>query len=907
MSEPAPAADAKIRMRLNGREIAADGSRAATLADLLRETCGLTGTKIGCETGDCGACVILVDGRQALACLTPALRADGREITTIEQRDDPLLERLRRAFADHGAGCGFCAPGLLISSLDLLRRAPKPSRRRIAEALGGIRCGCGGALKAIDAVEAVANGGAEKQSAPAGALNVGRSMQRIDAQRAMEGATALGDDGAPHDCLFVRAIRCPFPRAAFAAQDIEAWRATHPGVAAVITAADIAGVNLLAGEPHARPLFAQGEARFRGDIVAAIVGERDALARLSPDDGPFDWTPLPPLTDAARAADDGVRAIDPRRSGNVAMRAHLRRGHVAAGHAQGSLTVEGEFETSAAAFAAVSEKGWAEWGGDGVLSVHVGARAYAACRDRIAAMLAVPAHAVRIVPTQRAGGGACDPATPALLALACAVTKRPVRLCCAPSESVAAAMRRPARINARVSAAADGRLVAFEMRGDFNAGAYLPDGADPAGLAALHAAGPYAIAHVRCRTRAILTNEPPAAAGGAAGRIEAAIAAETLLDELAERIGMDRWAFRRLNAIGHGDMTPTGQTLAASAGLPQCLDALKLDWEQAMWEAQMQNATHAERYRRGVGVACLWSGCGALSESGERRARLTLDRDGRLVFRSDVQDFGDGALTALVQIMADELGMPTSAFECETDDDTPARDAPPHFFVAGRAAMLAARDMRRKILRLANMGSRARLSLKGRELQAQEGETRRSIDLGAMTHEKGVVFSGDGVFSPAVSALDWDGQGAPFAAYSFGAQIAEVEVDMLLGRVKVLHVAAAQDVGRAVNPQLTEDRIRAAVTQGVGVALMQETDPGHLDAARGRIAPGVAEAPRVTVRLIEDREPDGAFGAKSLGGSALIATAPAILNAIRHATGVAARKIPLRPDRLWEAMRLRGA
>lgn len=919
MNDATPITAEKIALRLNGRKVEIDGGGAATLADLLRDICNLPGTKIGCEAGDCGACTVLLDGEQICACLTPPQHADGKSVVTVECRDDPLLDKLRRAFLAHGAAqCGACTPGMLMAAADCLNRAPSASREEIADAIGGVLCRCTGYVKIVDAIHAVASGEIAPPHPLSGALSVGRSIPRIDGWAKVSGTDIFGADDAPADSFWVRAVRSPYARASFIFGDLVAWREAHPGVEAVLTAADVPGQNRFGvfATTRDQPVFAEGETRFRGEAVAAIVGAREAVERVRDDEFPVSWTILPPLASIAAATAEGARAIHASHPDNVLTRGYLRRGDVAAGHARGSVTVENEFETSFVEHAYIEpEAGWARLNEDGGVEIHACTQAPMLDREAVAIVLGIDEERVRIVPTTCGGGfgGKLDVSVQPLLALATRATKKPARMIYSRVESMASTTKRhPASIRARASATSDGHLSSVEMRADFNTGAYASWGPTVANRVPVHASGPYKVPHVRCRTRAIYTNDTPAGAFRGFGVPQAAIATESLMDDIAERIGMDRWALRRLNALGHGDVTATGQKLVASAGLPQCLDALKLDWEQAMWEAQMHNATRADRYRRGVGVACMWYGCGNTSLSNPSRMRVTLDRDGKLTFWNGAVDIGQGSSTVLLQIMADELGLPVEDFDCVIGDtaftpDAGKTSASRQTFVSGRAAMLAARDMRKKIIRLANVGSRARLSLKSHELHVQDGEARRIIDLRAMAHEKGVVFSGDGRYDPPTTPLDEDGQGIPYATYGFGAQVAEVEVDMLLGGVKVLHIAAAHDVGRAINPQLVEGQIHGGIAQGLGLALMEEFTPGRTENLHDYLIPTVGDMPRITIRLIEDREPEGPFGAKGVGEPALIATAPAILGAIRHATGVTMRKVPVLPHRLWEAMRLHRA
>ena len=428
-----------------------------------------------------------------------------------------------------------------------------------------------------------------------------------------------------------------------------------------------------------------------------------------------------------------------------------------------------------------------------------------------------------------------------------------------------------------------------------------------AGRVPVHGSGPYKVPNVRNRARAIYTNETPAGAFRGFGVPQAAIAHETLLDDLAGQLGLDRWHIRRLNAIGNGGTTPSGQRLDHSAGLPACLDALKPDWDAALARVAAFNAPGARR-QRGVGIACMWYGCGNTSVANPSTMRIALGHDGRLTFFNGAVDIGQGSSTVLLQIAADALGLAPERFAMVVGDtdltfDAGKTSASRQTYVSGNAARLAGASLRAKILMLANAGPNAALALDGARLTIADGEASRVIDLSGLEADaEGVVLDGVGTWDPPATALDANGQGSPYGTYGFAAQMAEVEVDMRLGTVKVLAIVAAHDVGRAVNPTLTEGQIHGGIAQGLGLALMEEYLPGRTENLHDYLIPTVGDMPAVKIHLIEDAEPTGPFGAKGVGEPALIATAPAILSAIRHATGVTVRQVPVLPHRLWAVL-----
>jgi aldehyde oxidoreductase len=904
--------DMALTLSVNGAEHQVTAPPFAPLADTLRERLGLTGTKIGCDAGDCGACTVLIDGEQACSCLVSSAQAEGRAITTIEARH-PIIDRLREAFLARGAAqCGICTPGMIMAATDLLSRNAKPSRSEIEDGIGGVLCRCTGYVKIIEAIEAVARGAVDVAETAEAGKAVGARIARADGRPKVEGTDRFGADAAPAEALWLRAVRSPHARARFVIGDLEPVKAAHPGLVLILTARDVPGENSFGIFPNLKdqPVLAPGFVRYRGEAVLALVGTREAVEAVADADLPITWTVETPLIGVEAGLAEGAPALHASIPDNVLTRGYLETGDVEEGHRQGAATVEGRFRTGFVEHAYIEpEAGFAERVGD---RIEVTACTQAAVMDQeeVARVVGVPMAQVRIVPTACGGGfgGKLDVSVQPLIAIAAWLTRQPVRIIYSRTESMASTTKRhPSKIWAKASADASGRFTAYEMTGDFNTGAYASWGPTVANRVPVHATGPYKVPHVRNATRAVHTNEVPAGAFRGFGVPQSAIANETLIDDLAERLGIDRWTIRRINAIDHGDATPTGQILHASAGLPQCLDALEHDFNAMVAAAEAENEAGG-RLLKGVGIACMWYGCGNTSMSNPSRMRITLERDGRLTFLNGAVDIGQGSTTVLLQIAADALGLPTTDFAFVIGDtdrtyDAGKTSASRQTFVSGNAARLAGIDLRAKILALANAGPEARLRLDGARLMVESGEGGRVIDLASLEADAGgVVLAGEGQYDPPTTVLDAKGQGIPYATYGFAAQVAEVAIDRVLGTVKVTRIVATHDVGRAVNPTLTEGQIHGGIAQGLGLALMEEYIPGRTENLHDYLIPTAGDMPEIIVKLIEDTEPEGPFGAKGVGEPALVATAPAILSAIRHATGVRMTEVPVLPHKLWEAM-----
>ena len=285
---------------VNGQEVQVEALPTERLTSVLREKLGLTGTKVGCDAGDCGACTVLLDGEVICACMVAASQVDGRAVTTIEGlAGDALGRRLQQAFLDHGAAqCGICTPGMLMTAQALLATTEHPDVDQVRDALGGVLCRCTGYQKILDAVMAIGRpiSPADKNRAALGPA-VGRSIRRLDGQAKVEGRDIFGADGLPADALLVKVVRSPFHHARFSLGALDRFVADHPGVISVLTAKDVPGENCYGVIPAFadQPVFADEIVRFKGEAVAAIVGEPAAIKVLAAADFPITWDELPAL------------------------------------------------------------------------------------------------------------------------------------------------------------------------------------------------------------------------------------------------------------------------------------------------------------------------------------------------------------------------------------------------------------------------------------------------------------------------------------------------------------------------------------------------------------------------------------------------------------------------------------
>ena len=912
---------AKIAFTLNGKpaEIGVDPIRR--LAQVLREDLALTGTKVGCDAGDCGACTVLIDGRQVCACMTPAGQVAGREVLTVEGLCDAggRMTALQDSFHLHGAAqCGICTPGMLMAAADLLSREDAPDEAAINDALGGVLCRCTGYKKIVAAVRHVIEPNGIALDNPGVGEAVGARVPKTDGRRKVEGTELFGADQAPADSLWLRAVRSPHWSATFTIGDLGALFERHPGLARVITAADVPAVNGFGAYPTVKdqPVLADGEVRYRGEAVLALVGDQASVDGIRDEEVPIDYRVRPHVHGLDQALAEGAPIVHDGRDDNVMARGFVKKGDVDAALASSDIVVEGAFETAFVEHAYIEpEAGWARRVGDR-LEIAATTQAPHMDRDELANILGIPIESVRVLPTACGGGfgGKIDLSVQPLLAVAAWNLDRPVRAVYNRIESMASSTKRhPSRTRGVYGCTADGKLTGYKFHGDFNTGAYVSFGLTVKDRVPVHATGPYYVPSVTATSRGVYTNEAPAGAFRGFGVPQAALLHDMLIDMMAEKCGIDALEFRRMNALGVGDETATGQVMKASCGLAACLDGLRPYWRQYRREAEAFNAASRGALRRGVGLGCMWYGCGNTAMANPSTMHVGLARDGTVTLYSGAQDIGQGTNTTMVQCAADGLGIDMNRIALVWGDtdltaDAGKTSASRQAYISGNAAKRAGEDLRRQILRLANVGDGARIVFGGGRLELRDGDAAREIDLASLAPIRGEdVLVGEGTFDPPTVPPDENGQGTPYATYAFAAHLAEVEVDMALGTVKVRRMVAAHDVGRSLNPQQVEGQIDGGVAQGLGLALMEEYVPGRTENLHDYLIPTVGDMPEIDHVVVEDPEPTGPWGAKGIGEPTLIATPPAIFGAIHHATGVRIAQAPATPDRVRAAILAHGA
>jgi CO/xanthine dehydrogenase Mo-binding subunit/aerobic-type carbon monoxide dehydrogenase small subunit (CoxS/CutS family) len=585
--------DIRIEATVNGRRIARNAKPSQRLLDFLRDDLHLTGAKEGCGAGECGTCSVFVDGRLVKSCLVPVAKARGATIETVEglARAGELTV-LQQAFHKAGASqCGYCIPGMVMAATAALRADPFVSDETIKEQLGGNICRCTGYQKIFEAVglaRDVLNG-----RKPATALAedeaqdgnfIGVNVRRIDAPSKVSGALKYAGDMLMPDMLHLKVLRSPHPHARIASIDTSEAEQL-PGVEGVITSADVPGTDGFGVFVNDQPIMARGKVRYVGEAVAAVAAEDEETARRALGKIKVVYEPLPAVFSAEEAMRPGAPVLHDYAPDNITKHIPIRKGDVERAFAACDLVVQENFSTQAIEHAYLEpEAGLAYVDHDGVVVIHSPDQNITHHRHMLARILARPINKVRFIMSPVGGGfgGKEDMIYQGMLALMAIKTRRPVHLEFTREESIAStAKRHPSSTTCRIGLTRDGRILAYEMKMVCDGGAYALSTEGVMRKAAILAAGPYAIPNVKIDTYGIYTNNTPSGAFRSFGALQTQFATESLIDMCAERLGLDPFEIRRINAMRNGAVTHTKHQLGSVSYL-RVLDAAE---KGSRWES----------------------------------------------------------------------------------------------------------------------------------------------------------------------------------------------------------------------------------------------------------------------------------------------------------------------------------
>jgi aldehyde oxidoreductase len=906
----------KLMMQVNGQPHVVEAAPDAMLVDVLRGQLGLLGVKVGCGEGECGACTVLLDGKPVASCVTPAVKAEGRAVVTVEGLAGPEgeLDPVQKAFLAEGAvQCGFCTPGMLLAAKALLAENPDPTGDEIRAALTGHLCRCTG-YNAIEravrrAAEASSRGQEIELDLGEDAEVVGRAVVRKDGRDKVTGAHRFGADRGRPGELHLAAVWSEHPYAELLTLDTSAARAVR-GVVAVLTAEDVPGQNAYGVIiPHQPVFVAPGErVRSIGDVLALVLAETEGAARAAAALVKAEYRVLAGVFTPREALQPGAPILHPPRPGdepsNVMYGTRVEKGDVEAAMAQAEVVLQGHFQTPFIEHAYLEPEAGTADVQDGVVTVYMASQALVFHQRGVAAVLDLPPEQVRLVHVSSGGGFGArnDMSLHPYLALAAYHSRRPVKMVLTRAESLRFHTKRHAMEHTvRVGADRNGRIVALTCDILADTGAYSSAGIPVLDQATLFATGPYEIDNVRIKGLAVYTNNIACGAMRGFGIPQSAFAVESLLDELAVKLGISPFELRRRNGLRLGSTTATGQRLQASVPFVETVDAV----EEALAAALEELPPPAPGHKRGVGVASCYKNVGlGLGMPEPTGVGIDLIAEGRILVRFGGAELGQGADTVVGQMAAQALGVPYSLVDvlgCDTalTPDGGITSASRTTFMSGNAVLEAAPLFLAKLRAAMPVGApvtRASLAELAGVLAARQ--ERLTVE---HTYQP-----------PATYSLEATGdeENVRFVSFSYATQAAIADVDEASGEILVRRLIAAHDAGRVVNPHGARGQIEGSCLMGLGYAISEEfiLDRGYLatDTLAKVGIPFMQDTPPVDVCLLEDPEPLGPYGAKGIAEAAAIPTAPAILNAVYRATGVRLRRLPATPDRVILEMRSDG-
>jgi 4-hydroxybenzoyl-CoA reductase subunit alpha len=890
------------------------------LSFVIRERIGLTGTKTGCAQGSCGSCTILVNNEPVLSCITPALRFDGASITTIEGlSENGNLHRLQEEFVKRGAiQCGFCTPGMVITALDYVNKNPSPSIEEIKQAISGNLCRCTGYKKIIEAIAAYADL-KEPEKEYTGAVGIGRPL--IDAAKKARGLSEYADDVALKDALHVKFVRSLHPHAYIETIDTRQAELI-PGVRYIATGKELPVAFGVLPVSQDETAMAIEKTRYVGEIVAAVAADTEAIAAEACAQIRVTYKPIKPFLSIEDSLDDAGENEKIHAHGkfnnNIHKKAELRFGDQEKGLREADIVSEMSFEFEGVNHGFTEPHAAAAYWDENGLTLISSTQVTHYLQRAVAKVMEVPLNRVRVIKPVVGGGfgGKGDPFPHEMIVAHLArKTGKPVRVRLTREEVFLTNHgRHPSKMTLKLGAGKDGTLQVLDADIAIDGGAYGSFGVVTSYYNGVLLQAPYKLNNFGFKTFRVYTNKPQCGAMRGHGAVNSRFAVESLIDDIAHRIKMDPVELRLKNFLDH-DTTTVGQYRITSNGSKASI--LKVA-QQSHW-----NERHGQmKYGHGLGVGCGFFISGSAlpiiwNELPQSTVHIKLDFDGRIVIASGANDIGQGSDTMLAIIVSEILGIRMEKIYVLSADTllTPV-DLGTYSsrvtFMAGNAVKQAAENMRNEIAEAISkkcMVDSSELNFCRDRIFSHD----KYVDISWMeaaeilTANRGAVTVSGKYISPKLGG-DFKGAGAGLSpSYSFGACVAEVNVDTKTGKVKLLNIWGAHDCGKALNPLAVEGQLEGSWHMGIGQAMSEEMsyynglllNNNFLDYK----IPTSVDTPYLHTNIIESIDPEGPFGAKECGEGALHPVIPAIANAIYDAVGVRVTKLPIKAEHVFALMK----
>ena len=822
---------------VNGKTVTTDKNQK--LLRFLRDELHLTSVKDGCSEGTCGTCTVLVDGKATRACVFTTDKMEGKSIVTVEGLSDFEKAAYTYGFGEAGAvQCGFCIPGMVMAAKGLLDVNPDPTEEEIKFALRTNICRCTGYVKIIEGVRLTAKVLREGRiPEEKEAWKLGSRVHRIDVAEKVQGTGIYPDDVYMEGMIYASAVRSAHPRAIVKAIHTEAAKAL-PGVVGVFTADDIPGQNKVGHlVKDWDTMIAVGSmTHYLGDAICIVAAETPEILAEAKGLVEVDYEVLQPVRSPEEAMLPDAPLVH--RSGNLMAHKHIQRGNAAFSIAKSKYVLTRQFYTPYTEHAFLEpECAVAYPDGDGVMILSTDQGAYDT-QHETAPMLNLPPEKVKVKNLLVGGGfgGKEDVTVQHHAALVAYLTKRPVKCKLTRAESLLIHPKRhPMQMEFAMGCNEDGIIQGVAANVIADTGAYASLGGPVLERACTHAAGPYHYENFQIDGYAYYTNNPPAGAFRGFGVTQTCFGMETMLNEMAELIGISPWEIRYRNAVRPGQALPNGQIVGAETGLVETLEAVKPYFDNA-------------RY---VGLACAMKNAGVgvgIPDTG--RCRLVVE-DGKLHIQAGASCIGQGLGTVLVQLCCDQLGLEREEIVYERSNTFEAPDS--GTTSGSRQTLITGEACRRACEKL-------KAALEGKILS----------DLNGTEYYGEYLAKTDPLGAPVPNPVS-------HVAYGYATQLCELDED---GKLK--RIVAAHDVGKAVNPLSCEGQIEGGVVMSIGFALTESYPVVDCKPTAKYGALGLFKAnqiPEIKAIVVEKPGLDVACGAIGIGEITSIPTAPAIAEA----------------------------
>ena len=901
----------KKKLYVNGieRSVVTEGSDL--LADVIRKSLRLTGTKVGCGKGQCGACNVIMDGKLIRSCITKMERVpDGAAITTIEGIGTPQdLHALQMAWMIHGgAQCGFCTPGFIVSAKALIDSNPDPSRDDIRDWFQKYKnaCRCTGYQMLVDAVQdavRVLKGEISMQDLafklPENGKVLGTNMPRPSAAAKVTGTWDFGADAGlqlPENTLQLALVQAEVSHANILSIDTsEAER--MPGVVKVVTHKDIKGKNRITGlitfpsnlgDGWDRPILCDTKVFQYGDAIAIVCADTEKHAREAAKKVKVELEVLPAYMSAPEAMEPDAIEIHPG-TPNIYYIQKIAKGEDTKPiFDKAEVVVEGDYYTSRQPHLPIEpDVGFAFLDDAGKLNIHSKSIGLHLHLYMIAPGLGVEPENLVLVQNNAGGtfGYKFSPTMEALVGAAAMATGRPVFLCYDyAQQQIYTGKRSPFWTTVRYAADKEGKLLAMETDWSVDHGPYSEFGDLLTLRGAQYIGAGYDIQNIRGEGRTVCTNHAWGAAFRGYGAPESEFPSEVLMDELAEKLGMDPLELRYKNVYRKGSTTPTGQDPEVYS-LPEMIDKLRPKYEAAKKRAAERST---EAVKRGVGVAVGVYGAG-LDGPDTSEVDVELNPDGTVTIFNTWEDHGQGADMGTLAVAHEALrplALATDHIRLVMNDTSKCPNSGPaggsrSQVVTGQAIRVGCEELL-KAMKKANGSYRTY-----EEMQAE-----------------GLPTKVHGKWTAPAKDCDANGQGSPFCCYMYGVFLAEVAVDKATGKTTVEGMTCVADVGTVVNRLVVDGQIYGGLAQGIGLALTEDfEDIKKHSTLAGAGFPYIKQIPdNMEIIYVETPRPDGPFGASGVGEMPLTAPHAAVINGIYNACGARIRSIPALPEKVLAAM-----